>query len=464
MRGAGKAKAKARADARASGALPKRKHLNYDIHDFIRMPRETLFISHANPENNYFASWLASKLKLLGYKVWVDVSDIKPGQYFNRDFERIIKEEAIRFLAVVSEQYITKAKLDDTGVMNEILCARTVEKIEGFVIPLRYDNSEFSDFGPGLIGRQAISFTNNWAEGLHELTKYLEELNISKNQKKENVLQFWHEAQKIKSTPIRQPEKYFTNWFTSYLPEHIYLHKPVDFDEQKVKTLPFTKISEGNRIITFTDAETLEYILPLETSVKLRTLDLCQISPIRFEDGFELQEPNKKLVKLMNRSFRNHLVGRHMRIYLQANKKEVFFFPFNEANTKSVNLKQLGRARRAIIGKTSEFIWYFGISFSASLLPAPCFKIFYHLVFTDNQGNLLDADDQHELRRSLPSDWFNRKWLETLLAMMLKISQFDPDKEIKIEVAKRKLMSIDVLPIQIVSEIGYNEPSGETQT
>ena len=101
--------------------------------------RDTIFISHANPENNYFAAWLASKLRMLGYKVWVDVKDIQPGQYFNRDFEKAIREDGIRFLAVVSNDYIIKSKRDDTGVMNEILCARTMKDIDGFIIPLHYD-------------------------------------------------------------------------------------------------------------------------------------------------------------------------------------------------------------------------------------------------------------------------------------------------------------------------------------
>src|ERR1039458_1577920 len=126
--------------------------------------KDTIFISHANPEDDYFATWLASKLSLFGYKVWVDVKNIKPGLYFNRDFERVIKENAVRFLAVVSEDYITKSKIDDTGVMNEILCARTVKDIEGFIIPLRYDDCDYGEFTVGIRGRLAISFEKNWAE------------------------------------------------------------------------------------------------------------------------------------------------------------------------------------------------------------------------------------------------------------------------------------------------------------
>ena len=170
--------------------------------------RDTIFISHANPENNYFAAWLATKLRMLGYNVWVDVRDLKPGQYFNRDFEKVIREDTIRFLAVVSNDYIIKSKRDDTGVMNEILCARTIKDIEGFIIPLHYGNSNFDEFTVGLRGRLAIAFSENWANGLHDLAKYFEEVNIPKQEVQNNVIQFWHEAQKIKSEPIEKKEKY----------------------------------------------------------------------------------------------------------------------------------------------------------------------------------------------------------------------------------------------------------------
>jgi hypothetical protein len=118
-------------------------------------------------------------------------------------------------------------------------------------------------------------------------------------------------------------------------------------------------------------------------------------------------------VKLLNRLFRSFLLKKGLRIYEQSNKKEIFYFPYSPENKKQVSLNQLGKTRRTVIGVDSEFTWHFAISHAASTFPYPNFKIFYHLVFTDNSGKLLNSEDQHELRRSLPSGWFNRKWLET---------------------------------------------------
>lgn len=41
---------------------------------------DTIFISHANPEDNDFVIWLASRLQLLGYKVWVDKEAMLGGE------------------------------------------------------------------------------------------------------------------------------------------------------------------------------------------------------------------------------------------------------------------------------------------------------------------------------------------------------------------------------------------------
>lgn len=426
--------------------------------------RDTIFISHANPENNYFAAWLASKLRMLGYKVWVDVKDLKPGQYFNRDFEKVIREDTIKFLAVVSNDYIIKSKRDDTGVMNEILCARTIKDIEGFIIPLHYGNSNFDEFTVGLRGRLAIPFSENWADGLHELVKYFEEVNIPKQEIQNNVIQFWHEAQKIKSEPIEKEEKYLTNWFPANLPEYIYIHQPEVLLERDFVLMPFTYIREADRLISFTSTDTFKEYSKLISSYQVPVAKLFDNETIQVDEKFQLIEPNKKLVKLLNKIFRSHLIKGGMRIYEQANHKEVFHFPYSPENKRQVSLKQVGKTRRSVIGVTSEFTWYFAISHSASTFPYPNYKIFYTLIFTDNHGKHLKSDDQRELRRSLPSDWFNRKWLETLLAMMLKVANFDIDNQIKVQVDTNQILSIDILPIEIISQIGYIESNNEPAT
>lgn len=65
--------------------------------------RDTIFISHATPEDNEFTIWLASRLELLGYKVWIDKKELLGGEVYWDDIEDAIKNKAIKVLLVYSE-------------------------------------------------------------------------------------------------------------------------------------------------------------------------------------------------------------------------------------------------------------------------------------------------------------------------------------------------------------------------
>src|SRR5882757_7509853 len=97
--------------------------------------KETLFISHASPEDNPFVLWLSSRLQLMGYKVWCDLEQFKGGE---RDFwgriEIMIRDQSCKFLLVVS-----KHSMMSDGVLKEFHFAEQVAKengIEDFILPL----------------------------------------------------------------------------------------------------------------------------------------------------------------------------------------------------------------------------------------------------------------------------------------------------------------------------------------
>ena len=65
--------------------------------------RDTIFISHATPEDNEFTIWLASRLELMGYKVWIDKRNLLGGEVFWNDIENAITIDAVKFLLVYSK-------------------------------------------------------------------------------------------------------------------------------------------------------------------------------------------------------------------------------------------------------------------------------------------------------------------------------------------------------------------------
>lgn len=118
--------------------------------------KDTIFISHATPEDNVFTRWLGSKLELAGYKVWHDLARLKGGDTFWEKIESAIRNDSFRFLAVVSTVAVGKS-----GVKDEWAVAATIEKsLPGFVIPLRIDHFDFQLFPITIHRKNAIDFAN----------------------------------------------------------------------------------------------------------------------------------------------------------------------------------------------------------------------------------------------------------------------------------------------------------------
>ena len=92
------------------------------------MTRQSIFISHATPQDNGFVRWLGARLELAGYSVWHDLGRLKGGDYFWPKIEGAIRNESFRFLAVVS-----KVSVEKQGVKDEWSLARTIEgSLPGF--------------------------------------------------------------------------------------------------------------------------------------------------------------------------------------------------------------------------------------------------------------------------------------------------------------------------------------------
>src|SRR5690554_5773199 len=99
--------------------------------------RDTVFISHAAPEDNDFTRWLSLQLVGLGYKVWSDVLKLKGGEDWWKVIENEIRENSIKFILVLSSLSNQK-----DGVLKELAVAQKVQKKlddTNYIIPLHID-------------------------------------------------------------------------------------------------------------------------------------------------------------------------------------------------------------------------------------------------------------------------------------------------------------------------------------
>jgi hypothetical protein len=139
--------------------------------------RDTIFISHATPEDNGFALWLASRLKALGYSTWVDKKALIGGEKFWQEIDNTIRNKAIKVLLVYSDNICINKEPGRyrDGIEKEISLAESIgkqEKLDDFIILMNISGAAYNLF-IGADRLNQISFYENWAEGFQLLTEKL---------------------------------------------------------------------------------------------------------------------------------------------------------------------------------------------------------------------------------------------------------------------------------------------------
>src|SRR5712692_1391973 len=135
--------------------------------------RRMLFLSHATPEDNAFAQWLALQLANEGYPVWCDLTKLLGGEDFWKDIQEAIRKHSIRFLFVLSKSSNTK-----DGTLQELACAKATaaqlrSEIRDYIIALKIDDLPYSEVDIEIQRLNHISFDGSWAFGLNQLLKKL---------------------------------------------------------------------------------------------------------------------------------------------------------------------------------------------------------------------------------------------------------------------------------------------------
>ena len=86
---------------------------------------EHIFISHATPEDNEFTIWLASRLEMMGYNVWIDKNNLLGGERFWPTIQKAVQNSS-KVLLVYSKHIVTEEGVLKQGVENEIEYAKSI--------------------------------------------------------------------------------------------------------------------------------------------------------------------------------------------------------------------------------------------------------------------------------------------------------------------------------------------------
>jgi len=422
------------------------------------MKQKQIFISHSTPNDNYFASWLASKLKLLGFKVWVELDELKGGEPFWIEIENQIRNNSIKFLAVLSSSFIEKSKDANSGVFKELSCADRVKGIPNFKIPIKISDISEDDFPLQLMGLNSISFTNNWKEGLDKLLDSFSKKGIVMDEStKENPLNFWLNSLKIENQLNSIPERIYTNWLNFEIPTKIYIHKPIVTSNIDLVDIIYPYIEYSDRHICFFPKEDYPSSIEVTSTCEFDVSNIIHEAFVPLDDSLVFNLPRKKIVELINKTFSHHLIQQKLK-KIDLSNSQLFYYPYNPINAKRISLKSIDKTNVSVTGKNKTNFWSFGVSHFAFLEPFPYIKINSHITFEDSEFNVLNDDDMHTLRRKYGFDWYNKDWLDTLQGFLIRLSDFDTDFKIRIPISAKTSFNVNSIPVNIESDFGYTEP------
>jgi hypothetical protein len=396
--------------------------------------RKLVFISHATPEDNEFASWLGTRLIAAGYEVWADVFQLVGGETFWRDIGTAIRDEAATVIAVMSTSSYQK-----DGVLDEIaLAVGTGRKLQkpSFVIPVRLDNLPFSDFPEQLIRLNAIDFAANWAEGLARVQDALIKSNVPREQSPPaSAFDQWTSFRLRQSGAVANiPEQLASNWLNIIeLPAKINFCRFGAETKVVAKTLssfktpivPLERLGltfSNTPSIVMDDAPSISVEHAYEFDVKMFLAGERQTGP-----EVRRGEASNMMTNLLRQAWEGFARSRGLRSYEFSNSTG-WFVPLNliEGN-KVTYIDGTGKSRwKRLVGRSEkrQVYWHFAVTAYATLGEMPHYVLRPQIVFTTDGITPLDSKARAaSLRRSFCKNWWNDRWYGLLTAFVSFLSE-----------------------------------------
>lgn len=399
--------------------------------------RDAIFVSHANPEDNAFATWLTLRLTREGYRVWCDVVKLRGGRDFWRDIEAAIRLHTRRFIFVTS-----RVSNQKQGVLQELAVATAVARQlgdDGFIIPVKIDDLPYADHNIQINRLNAIRFNDGWESGLAEVLKTLQDAAIPKPDPAgpASVAAWWNANRLNRSILKSVPETLWTNWFPlAGFPKVLWVWKLSD-DVQLPRKPAYPAYRLGKFLFSFAQAEALLGVDAPTLGIGMRLpLSLRRDPPRKY--GLQRYEVLTAVKQLLRQSWEKAGEARGLPLFELSSRRKTIWFPsgLNPGDTVVFDGVDGRRSRRdlcgyrtitKLTGETYRRYWHFGVEVVPVLYPTPVLAIKSHVVFTlDGKQITGDAKTQHRARRGQCKDWWNDKWRDLTLAAVTHMTQGTP--------------------------------------
>jgi hypothetical protein len=430
--------------------------------------RDTLLLSHANPEDNEFTLWLALQLANEGYRVWCDLTKLLGGEVFWDNIEEVIKARAAKVLYVLSRTSNAK-----DGPLKELHFAQGVakrEKLTDFVIPLHIDDLPHGDITIEITRINTVPFAKSWGAGLATLLEKLEQDNVPKDPKfnRTAVNDWWRTQFSAQQGMRTEPEEYLSNWFPVTLPTHIYFHSlsRKHIGQLEVTTpLPYPAIHDGNHLITFAEADDFEGKLGPEMYIA-EPGDPLVVTDL-------LAEPKtifgKHLFQLLRMAWEQMLEDRKLPVYELANKAKCFYFPKNRVPNDKVFFTGVDgeKTYRAMVGFSTRTnpttgisvkrLWHYAVQARPLVHPVFAYIFKSHVLFTNDGTTVWESKKRlASARRNQCKSWWNDEWRDRTLAAATYLC--DGTDKITVNLGSTVSLSLPPTPLTFCSPVSYTDP------
>lgn len=386
-----------------------------------RETRDLVFISHANPEDNEIARWLASRLAASGYQVWSDVTRLLGGEVFWDTIEDAIRTRSAKVIVLLS-----KAGHQKPGVLDEVnvaVATERSEKLERFVIPVRIDDLPFNAVRANLARKNIIDGNSNLAGALSTLLGILKQDAVPlRSQNGVMEYPFIANSQEIDKS----------EWNTLYENKAQVLEWPSKIrkfrTDKKANEFNFPTHPLAGGLLTF---ESWDRIATAQGG-HLSKFGESVFSPSPSSDVLSIMfsskgEARRALASLMLQAWNKGCQKRGFRPFTLANNNVCWYLPSGFQQSNRVRFKDPTGADRqkALVGQSPRraVFWHFAIEARPDAIDG-AFRVIPHVVFsTDGKTPISSHDRQHALRRGFCRNWWNARWRDLLSATLSYLSE-----------------------------------------
>lgn len=431
--------------------------------------RDTVFVSHANPEDNTFALWLTLRLGEMGFKVWCDLTKLIGGETFWDNAEDAIRNSTAKFLYVLSRTSNSK-----DGALRELQLAQALAKshsLENFVVPLRVDDLGFEDTTIELQRVLSIQFHPSWADGLVQLLRRLETDAVPRSvlSGPSAIAAWWTAHRSADEGVLQQADEHLSNHFpvTSW-PKEVYLHELHRDSVGKIEVPSQMSIpcsQDGGALLSFASADELRPHLGPPLNIRQsRTLPCADWH----EQGCPAQF-GPHIARILKMAWLNLIGQKNLPVHPMANQVLALFFRIGSVQNDTVGYDwgEGRRSNRQVVGyKTvtnfrtgiaSKRHWHFGIDARPFTHPKMLFMIKSHVLFSDDGSTIWeDHKKLFAARAGQCKNWWNPAWRDRLLGTMAWLG--DDAESITLSLSGNTRIQVSTRPTLHISPVSYRDP------